>query len=236
MTCGIYKIENIITSEVYIGQSKQIETRWNQHKNSPSGNVQGLIDAYKYDSKLVTFEIVKEIDETIYRPDELNFILDIWEDHMLNLHGGLYGKNVVNAKKISIRPVPLTILQYNLPDFLDRNVLYESIKKYSEDKKHVINVIEDDSKIKRLQNIINTNQYKVDAVTEQYESLIREYKFKIFDLEKKLKNYEDILDNRNGWRILLEENESLRDELSEYKHWDRIDDVQGDYIKHLSIA
>ena len=85
MTCGIYKIENIITSEVYIGQSKQIETRWNQHKNSPSGNVQGLIDAYEYDSKLVTFEIVKEIDEAIYRPEELNFILDIWEDHMLNI-------------------------------------------------------------------------------------------------------------------------------------------------------
>lgn len=236
MTCGIYKIENIITSEVYIGQSKQIETRWNQHKNSPSGNVQGLIDAYEYDSKLVTFEIVKEIDEAIYRPEELNFILDIWEDHMLNLNGGLYGKNVVNVKNISIRPVPLTILQYNLPDFLDRNVLYESIKKYYGCKKPVINVIEDDSKIKRLQDIINTNQYKVDAVTEQYESIIQEYKFKIFDLEKKLKNYEDIIDTRNGWRRLLEENESLRDELYEYKHWDRIDDVQGDYIKHLSIA
>ena len=31
---GIYKIENKITGEVYIGQSKDIERRWKQHRDN----------------------------------------------------------------------------------------------------------------------------------------------------------------------------------------------------------
>lgn len=31
---GIYKIENILTGEVYIGQSKNIERRWQQHREN----------------------------------------------------------------------------------------------------------------------------------------------------------------------------------------------------------
>lgn len=33
MSCGIYKIENKINHHVYIGQSVNIERRWNKHKN-----------------------------------------------------------------------------------------------------------------------------------------------------------------------------------------------------------
>ena len=32
---GIYKIENLINSKVYIGQSRYIEDRWNKHKSKP---------------------------------------------------------------------------------------------------------------------------------------------------------------------------------------------------------
>ena len=38
MTCGIYKIENKINGKIYIGQSVNIEKRWNRHK-SASQNV-----------------------------------------------------------------------------------------------------------------------------------------------------------------------------------------------------
>ena len=34
MTCGIYKIENLINHKVYIGQSRNIEKRWNKHCNT----------------------------------------------------------------------------------------------------------------------------------------------------------------------------------------------------------
>lgn len=34
MTCGIYKIENLINGKVYIGQSIEIEKRWQKHLNA----------------------------------------------------------------------------------------------------------------------------------------------------------------------------------------------------------
>ena len=34
MTCGIYKIENKINGKVYIGQSIEIERRWQKHLNA----------------------------------------------------------------------------------------------------------------------------------------------------------------------------------------------------------
>ena len=231
MTCGIYKIENIVTNEVYIGQSIAIETRWSQHKTSPSKNVQALINAYEYDSNLVTFEIVKEIDSSMYRREELNFILDIWEDHILDINGGLYGKNVINAKKISIHPVPLTILKYNLPEFLDKNVLYEAIKKYSEPKKQKI--VEDTSKIKDLQKSVINNQHEIDLLTQKYNTIITEYKMQIRELERKLeksKKYDPSL-----W-ALIEEVEYLKNELSKYQKHDIYSDVHDNYLKGLSIA
>ena len=33
MTMGIYKITNLITNKSYIGLSKHIEQRWQEHKN-----------------------------------------------------------------------------------------------------------------------------------------------------------------------------------------------------------
>jgi len=32
MTCGIYKIENNINHKIYVGQSRNIERRWQKHK------------------------------------------------------------------------------------------------------------------------------------------------------------------------------------------------------------
>lgn len=34
MTCGIYKITNLINNKIYIGKSVNIQKRWNQHKNA----------------------------------------------------------------------------------------------------------------------------------------------------------------------------------------------------------
>ena len=33
MTCGIYMIKNLITNQLYIGQSVNIERRWGEHCN-----------------------------------------------------------------------------------------------------------------------------------------------------------------------------------------------------------
>ena len=34
MTCGIYKIENLVNGKIYIGQSIEIEKRWQKHLNA----------------------------------------------------------------------------------------------------------------------------------------------------------------------------------------------------------
>lgn len=38
MSCGIYKIENLKNNKVYIGQSENIERRWNKHKSAAFNN------------------------------------------------------------------------------------------------------------------------------------------------------------------------------------------------------
>ena len=66
---GIYKIENLITNDCYIGSSLVIETRKNQHFNSlyrgknSSRFLQAAYDKYGIDS--FTFEIVEICDEDV---------------------------------------------------------------------------------------------------------------------------------------------------------------------------
>jgi predicted GIY-YIG superfamily endonuclease len=44
--CGIYCIENLVNSKKYIGQSKDINRRWKEHKNQLN-NRRKLIFIYK---------------------------------------------------------------------------------------------------------------------------------------------------------------------------------------------
>ena len=63
---GIYKIENLITHNIYIGQSRNIEKRWNSHKNSAFNlkdhNYQSpLYRAFrKYGLENFSFEVIEE--------------------------------------------------------------------------------------------------------------------------------------------------------------------------------
>ena len=59
MSCGIYKIENLINHKVYIGQSIEIEKRWSAHKTSKDDLVihQAL---RKYGIENFSFEIIEE--------------------------------------------------------------------------------------------------------------------------------------------------------------------------------
>lgn len=66
MACGIYKITNIINNKSYIGQSKNIETRWRRHKFEAK-NAKGSCYDYplyrairKYGIENFSFEILEE--------------------------------------------------------------------------------------------------------------------------------------------------------------------------------
>ena len=64
MTCGIYKIENQINHKVYIGQSIEIERRFEKHKNAYLHNQKWLIyKAFaKYGLQNFSFDIIEECD------------------------------------------------------------------------------------------------------------------------------------------------------------------------------
>jgi hypothetical protein len=56
---GIYKIENLITRKIYIGQSKHIEVRWQEHCR-PSANSIISSAIRKYGKENFSFEILEE--------------------------------------------------------------------------------------------------------------------------------------------------------------------------------
>lgn len=63
MTCGIYKIENLINGKVYIGQSIEIEKRWQKHLNAKDDFL--IHKALrKYGKKNFSFTILEECSLT----------------------------------------------------------------------------------------------------------------------------------------------------------------------------
>lgn len=58
MSCGIYKYENKITGEIYIGQSVNIERRHRAHKNQIVLDIDKAIQQYGIDN--FTFSIIEE--------------------------------------------------------------------------------------------------------------------------------------------------------------------------------
>lgn len=74
---GIYKIENIITKQVYIGQSHDIERRWKEHKKCYRKTTlkARLYQAMrKYGVENFTFEVLEECEEELLLTREKYYI------------------------------------------------------------------------------------------------------------------------------------------------------------------
>lgn len=80
MACGIYKIENLINGKKYIGQSIDIQYRFNNHKSESFNPKSNAYDTAihrairKYGVENFKFEIVEECDQENLREREIYWI------------------------------------------------------------------------------------------------------------------------------------------------------------------
>ena len=75
---GVYKITNTVTGDFYIGSSKNIKSRWTDHKKqsvwSKCPNNPMYLDMKKYGVDSFVFEILAEIEEDSLKETEQQFI------------------------------------------------------------------------------------------------------------------------------------------------------------------
>lgn len=102
MSCGIYKIENLINHKVYIGQSIDIEKRWEEHKFYRKKENTVLQKAFcKYGISNFDFSIIEECQK-----EELNDKEKYWikyynsYENGYNMTYGGEGSLVVDYQKV----------------------------------------------------------------------------------------------------------------------------------------
>lgn len=99
MSCGIYKITNMINNKSYIGQSVDIVRRWNKHKNfSQDRSEYPLYRAFKkYGVENFNFSILEECS-----PDKLNekeiYYIKYYNSYNDGYNQTMGGQGSLNAK------------------------------------------------------------------------------------------------------------------------------------------
>lgn len=93
MTCGIYKIENLINGKIYIGQSKHIEKRFQQHCRKSSRSDLSL-DILEFGKSNFSFEILEKCNENELLEKESYYISKF---NSMNPNG--YNKSIMYDEK-----------------------------------------------------------------------------------------------------------------------------------------
>lgn len=89
--CGVYKIVNKVNGKLYIGSSKDIYTRWKQHRDKLEKGVHGnthLQNAWnKYKSDSFEFEVIEECSPEIQFEKEQYYLdtLNPFDEHGYNI-------------------------------------------------------------------------------------------------------------------------------------------------------
>jgi len=135
---GIYKITNKINGRAYIGQSKNIGTRWSNHinrlecKKHENKELQKGFNNFGYFN--FSFEIIEECQEKELLSVELKYI-NLYQGNSYNItsnsNSTLYVDNFKFNKHININ------LNYNI---LSQRVILTALKKYYERNTKEINI------------------------------------------------------------------------------------------------
>lgn len=175
-SCGIYKIENLITHKVYIGQSIHIFQRWNQHFHYESMPwLHSLLydDFAAYGIENFSFQILELCEEEQLDEREIYYIekYNAYEDGLNSNMGNqpMYDKE---AKKLRRKMYEQKyrkqtkeknmriVLDFDWSPYLNKNL-------FSEDKKDICNILNlKDSHGKKLgftavSQILNDNGYTI---------------------------------------------------------------------------
>ena len=105
-TCGVYMIENLINNKKYIGQSKQIRTRWISHSNRynlPNDcgyNSQLYTDMREYGFENFKFSVLEECKKNELDEREAYYIkiLDTFKSGYNGNIGGLGSQKVIDEE------------------------------------------------------------------------------------------------------------------------------------------
>ena len=103
MTCGIYKIENKINGKIYIGQSIEIERRWQKHLSASDDFIvhQAI---RKYGKENFIFSIVEEC-ELIDLNEKENYWINFYQSIVPNgynmIPGGSNGVGLSKGYKVN---------------------------------------------------------------------------------------------------------------------------------------
>ena len=97
MSCGIYKIKNKVNGKVYIGQSIDIEKRWQRHIGNINTSDEKKYNLYlyqairKYGIENFEFSIIEECDQSLLDKKESYWI------KYYNSHNKEYGYNLTDG-------------------------------------------------------------------------------------------------------------------------------------------
>lgn len=112
MSCGIYKITNLINNKCYIGQSIHIERRWQEHKQSANpanlsfDSTKHLYNAInKYGVNNFSFEIIEECEASMLDSLECRYI------KQFNSADSLYGYNTQLGGRSGRTATPAYVLE-----------------------------------------------------------------------------------------------------------------------------
>jgi len=94
MKSGIYKIKNVVNNKVYIGQAKNLNTRYREHlyyiKNNKHYNYYLQKSFEKYGKENFNYSILEEVED--------DSLLNIREKYWIDYYGGINSNNTYNFK------------------------------------------------------------------------------------------------------------------------------------------
>lgn len=99
---GIYKIENLINHQIYIGQSKNIEKRWRDHKNRAKTGTTKFYQALReYGIENFSWEIIEECPQEQLDENEIYWIehYDSYKNGYNSTSGGQF-QTTISSQKI----------------------------------------------------------------------------------------------------------------------------------------